>query len=261
MRVHLYAICWNESRMLDFFFRHYEPWVDRFVLFDDGSTDGSLDILKSKQRVEVRRFKRSNPDSFELSLKTLHDECWKESRGACDFVVVTDFDEHLYHPALGDYLENCKHRGVSIMPALGFNMVTEEFPDYREHLARTRTLGAPSAYYSKLRIFDPDLIDETDFAIGGHGARPTGKLMLPERDELLLLHYKQLGYDYPLQRNRFLIAGLGPIDLKNNWGFHYFRGNEEQTRLRKELSKILVDIRDPAYLPWRDHPEPRWWRS
>ena len=29
--------------MLAFFFRHYDPWVDRYVIYDDGSTDGSLE--------------------------------------------------------------------------------------------------------------------------------------------------------------------------------------------------------------------------
>ena len=36
--VHLYAVCWNEAHILPYFFRNYEPWVQRFVFFDNGST-------------------------------------------------------------------------------------------------------------------------------------------------------------------------------------------------------------------------------
>ena len=59
MTIHLYAICWNEIRLLRFFFRHYDSLVDRFVMFDDGSTDGTIEYLRGKPKVEVRPFPRA----------------------------------------------------------------------------------------------------------------------------------------------------------------------------------------------------------
>jgi glycosyl transferase family 2 len=53
--VHLYTFGWNEMPMIGFFLRHYEPWVDKFIFFDDGSTDGTLELLASKSNVEIRR--------------------------------------------------------------------------------------------------------------------------------------------------------------------------------------------------------------
>jgi Glycosyl transferase family 2 len=97
-RVHLYTICWDEADMLGFFFRHYDPWVDRYVVFDDGSTDGSLAILSNHPKVELRAFARSDEDSFCLSHKAMQDEVWKESRSTADWVVVTAIDEHLQVP-------------------------------------------------------------------------------------------------------------------------------------------------------------------
>ncbi len=40
MQVDLYTITWNEERLLPFFLDHYEPWIDRFIVFDDQSDDG-----------------------------------------------------------------------------------------------------------------------------------------------------------------------------------------------------------------------------
>ena len=54
MRIDLYTRCWNDAHMLGFFFRHYDPLVQRYVVFDDGSTDGSLDFLRAHPKVEVR---------------------------------------------------------------------------------------------------------------------------------------------------------------------------------------------------------------
>jgi Glycosyl transferase family 2 len=82
--------------MLPFFFRHYDPFVDHYVLF--GSTDNTLSLLADHPKVEVRQFIRSDTESFAFSERSLSNHCWKESRGAADWVIITDTDEHLFHP-------------------------------------------------------------------------------------------------------------------------------------------------------------------
>ena len=67
MTIHLYTFGWNEMRMIGFFFRHYEPFVDKFIFFDDGSSDGTPELLASKKNVEVRPFTYAFPDSFKRS--------------------------------------------------------------------------------------------------------------------------------------------------------------------------------------------------
>ena len=80
MTIHLYTFGWNEMRIIGFFFRHYEPWVDKFIFFDDGSTDGTLELLASKKNVEIRPFTYAFPDSFSLSVQAWRNSCWKEPR-------------------------------------------------------------------------------------------------------------------------------------------------------------------------------------
>lgn len=248
-------------RVLGFFFRHYENLVDRFVLFDDGSTDGTVEYARSKPNVEVRPFPHSVPDSFVLSQQALQNQCWKESRGVADWVIVTAIDEHIHHPDLKRYLETCKRRGVTYIPALGFTMISEYFPDPNEHLARTQTFGAPDWGWSKLRIFDPNAIEETHFAVGGHEARVEGRRVLPDRDELLLLHYKDLGVEYVRERHRALGGRLRPVDIKYRWGHQYFFTAEEYDLVRQKLRAEVVDVSSRDYCSWRDHEGPRWWRS
>jgi hypothetical protein len=259
MKIDLYAICWNEAHMLGFFFRHYETFVQRFVIYDNGSTDDTVALLRRKPNVEVRPFPNSDPASFVLSAKALQDQCWKESRGRVDWTIVTAIDEHLHHPHLAEYLLSCKRRGITYIPALGYQMLTSDFPASDEHLATTRTKGAPFSMMSKLRIFDPDAIAETDFAIGGHGAAPTGKLRLPWRDELLLLHYKFLGVDYIRARSAALRTRMGEHDRAQRWDDLY-----SERRVASDwqgFADRLVDLRAPDYVPWIDHFEGRWWRG
>lgn len=258
--VHLYALCWNEAHILPFFFRNYEPWVQRFVIYDNGSTDGTQALLAAKPNAELRRFPWSDPESFVRSQQNLHNTCWRESIGKADWVVVTAIDEHLHHPDMPEFLRRCDRDGITCVPALGHEMVTEAFPDADSYLAGTHVLGAPSRALNKLRLFKPGRV-EPHFAIGGHGARPTGDVVYPARDDLLLLHYKYLGLDYVAERNQLLDTGLRAGDRAKDWGSHYRRDQSRLEEVFERLRRQAVDVRGPHYVAWRDHPHPRFWRS
>ena len=76
MWIDLYTRCWNDAAMLGFFFRHYDALVQRYIVFDDGSTDASLDILASNPKVEIRPMpKGENPDSRIISSHAVVDTC------------------------------------------------------------------------------------------------------------------------------------------------------------------------------------------
>jgi hypothetical protein len=259
--VHLYAICWNDAAMLGFFFRHYDPWVDRYVFFDDGSTDGTLDLLRRHPRAEIARFPRLQADSFVVSASLLQNVVWKASRGQADWVVITAIDEHLYHPDLPAWLAACGLAGVTMLPALGYQMVADTFPPADSLLCRSLTRGAPYGMMSKLSLFRPHALTDTGFSVGRHFARPTGELVLPERDELVLLHYKYLGRDYTRARHAMLAAGLGAFDREQGWGSQYSAGDAAFAAEFDGFAARAVDIAAPHYDAARDHPDPRWWRQ
>jgi Glycosyl transferase family 2 len=258
VRVHLYTIVWNEEEMLPFFFRHYDALVDRYVVYDDGSTDRTLDMLAAHGRVEVRRFERTVPDSFVLSAKSLHDHIWKESRGVADWVIITAVDEHLYHPGgLGPYLEKMGSAGVTAVPALAFQMAADAFPLPHEHLAHSQRIGVPLDRYNKLSIFNPDAINETHYEVGRHSAAPAGRMSYPERDELLLLHYKFLGIDYVRRRYALLSTGLGAGDRARRYGFQYDLPALDLAAQFDRLRNTAFDVTSPQAQAIN---RVKWWR-
>ena len=186
MKIDLYARCWNESDMLPFFFLHYDKLVQRYIIYDDASTDNSQEILRRNPKVELRPTPPySDPQSRISSALSLQETCWRESRGSADWVIVTDIDEHLYHPNINWYLARCRRKGVTIIPALGYQMLSEQFPEHERLLCQSLTKGACAKFYSKLNIFSPDAIDALNYTPGRHKAAPTGHVVLPARDELL----------------------------------------------------------------------------
>ena len=259
--VHLYATCWNDARQLEFFFSHYDPVVDRYVIFDDGSTDGSLNLLRRHPKVDVRRFVRVNAGSFVLSELALFNSCWKESRAeqgraGADWVIVCSLDEHLVHPDLSGYLATCSAVGVTVIPALGFQMFTEDFPQTGERLCETRTLGVRDRYDCKLTLFSPNAIQEINYEEGGHVAAPTGRVLAPSRDELVLRHYQLLGLEYTVARFAELRGALGPIDRAQGWGAHYEQSRQD---LEDRWAKCRSEAVDTSVEPWSGYVPPEWW--
>jgi glycosyltransferase involved in cell wall biosynthesis len=235
MKVDLYTIVWNEEEMLPFFFRHYDSLVEGYVVYDDGSTDRTLEMLAAHDRVEVRPFVRTDPGSYVLSAQSLHDTVWKESRGRANWVIIAAVDEHLYHRVgLGRYLRIAGRRGITAVPALAFQMVTGVFPSSQEKLSRTRRYGVPLDKYNKLSVLNPNAIDETRYEVGRHQAAPEGRVQYPKQDHLLLFHYKFLGIDYLLRRYELLSSGLGAGDKERKFGFQY---DLPHTRQRWQLRR------------------------
>ena len=259
MRVHLYAQCWNDAFMLPYFFRHYDSFVDRYVIFDDGSSDDSQAILRQHPRVELRRFIRSDPHSFVLSEQTLSNECWKESRDSADWVIVTDIDEHLFHPAMAAYLRQSAAAGITLLPALGFQMISDDVPRDGDRLCEVCRRGAPWSQMMKPSIFNPRAIVDINFTTGRDGAAPVGEVRVPQRDEILLLHYKYLDISRTHARHHELLRGLGATDLANRWGHKYSWTLDELSADWAAVLAEAVDV-DGFIGPGADrYPLPRWW--
>ena len=248
--------------MLPFLFRHYDSWVDQYVVYDDSSTDGTLDILNAHPRVEVRQFIRSNPDSLDLSKQTLFNEMWKESRDQANWVILIDVDEHLHVPNISmlEYMQTCTDQGVTIIPALGYQMVSDEFPHANELLSETRTKGAPFKWMSKTCLINPDAVEEFNSSIGNHWCWPFGRLKLPARDELVLSHYKVMGIDHTYKRYQYMKSKMGAQDIANGWGEHYSWTLEQLRTEWERYKKNAVDLAQPDLKQWESHPSKRWWR-
>jgi hypothetical protein len=255
----LYALSLNEINMLAFLFRHYDPWIDRYVFYDDGSTDATLSVLAGRPNVEVRRFERVRPDSFVESTRIWQNGAWKESRGKAAWVVVTAIDEHIHHASMPAYLARCSAAGVTAIPTLGFDMVSDAPPEADAILATTLRTGMPTSDMNKLSLFDPGAIEDTNFSPGRHFAAAIGRVVYPEADEVLLLHYKYVDKAYPKVPHRLLRQDLRENDLERGLGKQYQWSDDEFNLVWARLIRDSLDYNDPS-VGFATHLE-RWWRS
>jgi hypothetical protein len=260
-QVHLYTVLWNEADMLGFFFRHYDPWVDRYVVLDDGSDDGTIEILSAHPKVELRHLERAHPDSVQLSLLAAQDEVWKESRGVADWVLVVDVDEHLHvlDQDPRDYLDQQREAGVTLLPSLGFDLNSRTFPAPGDHLVRTIRRGRPRTAFNKLCVWNPDAIATSGLHPGRHGAEPQGTLRLPARDELMLWHYKHLDLERWSARDNEIGERRGLLDRERGLGIHYFMSPEERAEFWADMEAESTELGLPGFVPHERAVRPLWW--
>lgn len=259
MRVHLHTVCWNDAPRLEFFFRHYEPWVEKFFIHDDGSDDESMEILAARSDVSVERLVRSRKDSWVLSAKTIYDTSWHRSRSAADWVVVANVDEHLHHADMAGYLAQSLEDGITVIPALGYQMVNETLPRPGSLLWRDYPMGAPWFQMSKLQIFRPDQVVSTDFAPGRHRVKLEGNIILPESDDVVNLHYKYMGKKEVFERHAQQEARRGEADRERSWGHKYRWSWDEYDADFKRFQALAIDTRYVNH--HMSHTEPRWWTA
>ena len=239
--IHLYALCWNEEKMLPYFFKHYDNIVDQYYIFDNDSTDNSLTMLRAHPKVTIDRFE-INGNSLVRSAQDLYNQFWKKSRGKADWVIICNVDEHFYHPNLRTYLQECTSKGVTLIVPNGYEMVSDFFPNNNKPLHETVKHGERSHENDKSQIFNPNAIQEINFGPGRHTASPVGNVIKPNNNEVLLLHFKYLGFDYLNSRYSALKQGLREEDIENQWGSQYLWNEKQRLEQFEQLKSRSVKV-------------------
>lgn len=226
--------------MIPYFFRHYNEIVDKFFIWDNGSNDGSLDLLKGDERVLVMHWEVSG-DSFVEAARMLTDHFWKPSRGNADWVFVVDLDEHLFHPDMRAHLQDCTRAGATAVKVVGYDMMAEQFPTEDKPLWELVTRGVRYSELDKMAVFDPNAIVATNHRVGRHSSAPTGRVIW-NHEPVLLLHYKRLGAEYVAERNALLRTGLRPRDFSQDYGFHYELSGDDVEGQHRMLLRTAMPV-------------------
>lgn len=244
----VHTVCFNEEAMLPHFLNYYAPQARKIRIYDNQSTDRSVEIALSYPNVEVLSFGTDGKLS-ELSLMHLRNQGWKDEK--CDYMVVCDVDEFLYPSDLAAFLR--QHPDVDVFQPQGYDMVCDTFPPADGRLLTDLVQwGCPAENYSKMACFRPDKVVAMNYGPGSHLATPQGHADLKIHragagpDELKLLHYKNLGLDYRLRRHQALRARLAGEEFETyRFGFHYaFEAEAQQAEflaLKAKAEKVVGD--------------------
>lgn len=220
MRLEVYVLCYNESYLLPFFLEHCATHLhaDKVVVYDNESTDNSVDICNSFKRckIEVRTFHTGNKIRDDIYLQ-IKNNCWKGS--SADWVIVCDMDEFLWIYDL-NILADRIYDKYPVIRTQGWEMVSQVAPDHKLPLTTVITDGVRTSTLNKCILFRPKQIKEINYNYGCHECNPDSDIFV-SMGEFKLLHYKFLSTEYVLNNFRERNLRLSGFNKELNLGFHY----------------------------------------
>jgi glycosyltransferase involved in cell wall biosynthesis len=208
MRVHLFALCWNEEKILPCFFKHYQDRFRdiQFTIYDNGSTDASQQIIR-EHGGEVIHYDTNGTIRGDIQAR-LKNEIWKSS--TADWIIVCDIDEWI----------DCddaflKSTPCTVVKTEGYNMV-----------AHTRNLnkvvrGARHIIMDKCLLFKREAISHMNYGPGGHLCKPEGKVIY-NAETVKMYHMKFFHLGYHLKRQKLAAARVSEYNKRQGWSKHYY---------------------------------------
>ena len=231
--VHVYAVCWNEEKIIPFFLEHYNEFVDHYYIYDNYSDDETDKLLSKQSNITVSKYDTQGTFN-DFIHQQIKNTAWKQSRGKADWVIVIDMDELLYIPQMTQFL--IQNSGYTLFKPEGYNMVSETFPDYDIKIIESVNKGVKHDFYSKSVLFNPYRIVEINYEPGAHEDYPEGIVSVARDNNLKLLHFKNLGIDYVMDRLKQYRQRVSKANEDNNLNTHH---KIELQKLKEEITNDL----------------------
>ena len=222
MKIDVFAIAWNEERMISQFIDWYS-FADSITIFDNYSTDKTAKIALERGCI-VKQFGSSEQDNI-LMLQT-KETCWKES--TADWVIVCDIDEFIYHKDLPGFLSATS---VDLIRTVGYNMISPS-PDLNINIKE----GVRDPMYDKTICFKPSVIKSMNWEPGCHTCWPESEYYFVESmNEVKLLHFNMVGREQMKERYQQYKNRMCSNDILNGYGIQYLSDAEEIEKNFDEL--------------------------
>lgn len=206
----------NERHIMPFFLRHYAAFADRIIVWDNGSDDGTQDIVRAYPKAELRHWETGGVFDELGHTKVKNTEYKSTGPG---WKIVVDTDEFVWcgQPGMRALLTRLHERGVTVVRTLGFDMVSPGVPedDGRTQLTDIVKEGIPSPRYNKTVVFKRCV--DVQFYHGCHSLKfkgDTSNVRVTPEPLLKLLHYHWIGFDRVLSRAKWMHSVMDQAQLK-----------------------------------------------
>jgi len=204
-KVHTYILCYNEELILSHILDYYTEISSRIFIFDNMSSDKSMEIAARYKKVTIIPFdtggKKDNKKHIEIkshAYKLYSREGGIFTEEVADWVICVDTDEIVYNKGLLGILAAYKNIGVTVPQLTGFNMTGENEIKSGCSLLEQYKYGARTTNFDKCAIFDVNF--DISYSLGCH-PKGEGHLRMRETPHykssnqypIALLHFKDIG--------------------------------------------------------------------
>ena len=237
------TICWNESLILKQFLEYYS-FAQKIIIFDNMSSDNSVAISKEFSNVEVSYYNTNEKIRDDIYLE-IKNNAWKQFRNCCDWFIIVDIDEFIYHPlGIPGYVKTLKP-SVAAIKCLGYEMFCPNILGAPGNTILDKSkYGVPGIKLDKTALINSKLVHDIGYLGGCHAAFPKTSGIIYSDPNFKLLHYKFVyPIEYMITRYKQMASRLSKQNIENGWGVHYANINNliiKYTNLSKSCTQIIV---------------------
>ena len=199
------TLCFNELDILPFVRQYWERIGCDVVVYDNGSTDGSIEYLQSLPYVDVRHFDSNGQN--DLIQKAVKEQAYLELKDKYDVIIITDMDELFYFNDYTSEVTKMIEGGYNCMITPLHALCEESKPTPVEntylhelcHLFYKQKLNHMNGFndYSKISIFNTKVTDKVDMSVGQHFVKTAPSMQIMLSNDGFCLHTdKGFGVDY-----------------------------------------------------------------
>lgn len=260
----VFAICWNESKLMPHFLRHYRQ-ASRLVLMDNESTDNSVEIFLKDYQDSMNNGQKRQVITFSTE-QTLNDQTNIDMKNKTwtnfvdqdmDYIMIQDLDEFVSFPKhphdILSGLAIFKKKSITCSYCTAYDMACsdEEFDLVTKNqfiidvikTGKRNKSQSPYETYDKVLIINPHQIQDTNFIPGQHRWFPKGNVILADdEDRPLLLHYKYIGEKWETERRKLFRERMSQENLSRRFGHQYSVSDEQINQFIQNGHKNIIDL-------------------
>lgn len=254
MKLYGLTFTYNESTMIPYVMKYFENiGFDKLIVYDNQSSDNTVELLKKYPFVEVRTLdtggKKSNQKIIDLK-----NNVWKEFKNEQNaWMFISDFDEVIYYNGdFKEYLTKLDKDGYNYLNQDMLQTVCIKFPDKNKFVHEDCDGGVfwGNSYTGgcKMALFKISSFNDIKYTPGAHRVRVILNngisLKSLNNKDIKSFHIKYIDKEYCVNRKNIANKRRGDDDIKKGYGKQYTKSDSEFLKEFDGMLKKLIKVSD-----------------